>query len=149
VDARARDAAGDGSSARPWTSIQQAAERMQPGELCVIHAGTYRETVRPRDGQTFTAAPGEAVVLTGCDAVTAWQPAAEGSRVWTASVPPTVREVFVDGRRMNLARFPDEDGDLLDAEEWLDTRLEHLSDQTAKVTFKNGRSWPKDFWKGG
>src|ERR1051325_7052394 len=51
-------------------TIQAAIERAMPGDTILIHAGTYRESVRVnRDGITITAAPGEWVVITGADIV--------------------------------------------------------------------------------
>lgn len=73
------DASDDGSGMpdRPWKTISRAAEVLQPGERVVIHAGVYREWVKPARGGTgpeamisYEAAPGEDVIL-------------KGSEVWT------------------------------------------------------------------
>ena len=59
---------------------------MQPGDIAVIHAGVYREHVRPgRSGTasapiTYQAAPGEEVMLTGADVLTGWTETRNG--VW-------------------------------------------------------------------
>ncbi len=88
VSQRLADAsdAGPGTAQRPWRSISTAAEVMQAGDTAVIHAGVYREHVRPaRSGTasapiTYQAAPGEKVVLTGADAITGWE--SVGGGVW-------------------------------------------------------------------
>lgn len=36
-----------GTADAPWRTIQTAADVIQPGDACIVHAGTYRETVRP------------------------------------------------------------------------------------------------------
>ena len=59
---------------------------MQPGDIAVIHAGVYREHVRPGlNGTasapiTYQAAPGEEVVLTGADVLAGWTETRNG--VW-------------------------------------------------------------------
>jgi rhamnogalacturonyl hydrolase YesR len=77
---------GPGTSDAPWKTISKATEILQPGDTVLIHAGVYREHVRPgRSGTaeapiSYQAAPGEDVVLTGADVVTDWSPA--GGGVW-------------------------------------------------------------------
>jgi hypothetical protein len=41
-----------GTSSQPFGTIQKAADVMQPGDACVVHAGTYREEVIPPRGGT-------------------------------------------------------------------------------------------------
>ena len=43
---------GPGDKARPFRTINKAAQMLQPGERVVIAAGTYRECVRPARGGT-------------------------------------------------------------------------------------------------
>ena len=110
--------AGPGTAERPWRSISKAAEAMQPGDSVVIHAGVYREHVRPgRSGTasapiTYQAAPGEEVVLTGADVLTGWTSVGDGvwkKEPWTyrfATHPNDAKhrligrceQVIVDGR---------------------------------------------------
>lgn len=63
-----------GTAEAPFRTIQAAADRVEPGQRVLIHAGIYRETVRPRRGGTgptqmvtFQAVPGEEVVITGAE----------------------------------------------------------------------------------
>ncbi|MBN1347226.1 MAG: right-handed parallel beta-helix repeat-containing protein [Phycisphaerae bacterium] len=67
-----------GTTDRPWKTIGKAAAVLRPGERVVIHAGVYREWVRPATGGTgpdamisYEAAPGEEVVIKGSDV---WRP---------------------------------------------------------------------------
>ena len=72
----------EGSDAHPFETIGRAANIAQPGDTVVVHAGVYREWVRPRCSGlsdrrriTYTAAAGEHVVIKGSEAVTGWQQA--------------------------------------------------------------------------
>ncbi len=106
------------SAAAPLRTIQAAAERMQPGDVCLIQAGTYRETVvPPRDGTAeapivFRAAPGGTVVLSGLDAVTNWERVDE--RTFRAPFDGDLgpgSQVFRDGKPLVEARWPNRAGD--------------------------------------
>ena len=63
-DAKADDK-GPGTKARPFRTINKAAQVLQPGERVVIASGTYRECARPARGGTspsqmisYESAPG-------------------------------------------------------------------------------------------
>jgi len=65
---------GPGDKARPFRTINKAAQLLQPGERVVIAAGTYRECVRPARGGTgpaqmisYEAAPGAKVYIRGSE----------------------------------------------------------------------------------
>lgn len=65
---------GPGTAARPFRTINKAAQMLQPGERVVIASGIYRECVIPVRGGTspsqmisYEAAPGAKVVVTGSD----------------------------------------------------------------------------------
>ena len=97
-----------GSAAAPFRTINAAARRLQPGEKVVIHAGIYRECVRPARGGTdaeamiaYEAAPGERVIVRGSDL---WTPTAHpsagyalpGSAEAAANLRPEKLEIFLD-----------------------------------------------------
>ena len=91
--------AADGSADRPLRSITRAADRAHPGDTVVVHGGEYREWVRPQRGGlsdrrriTYTAAPGEHVVIKGSEAITGWNQV-DGD-VWSVSVPNTMFGAF-------------------------------------------------------
>lgn len=116
VHAGAKDA-GDGSLDRPFATVQQAADVMKPGDVCLIREGIYRETVRPIHSGTadrplvFRAFPGEDAVLSGCDPVTGWtyETGDVYAAIYAAKAPMRLsheNQVFA-GRRMLLqARWP-------------------------------------------
>jgi hypothetical protein len=69
-----------GTAAKPLRTIQKAADILQPGDRCIIQAGTYREWVRPPRGGTseeqritYQAAPGAEVILKGSEPLAGWQ----------------------------------------------------------------------------
>ncbi len=112
VDARGK-AVGDGSLDRPFTALQQAADVMKPGDVCIVREGTYRETVRPKNSGTanrplvFRAFPGERPVLSGCRPVTDWT--LEERDIYRAAVPLPLgheNQVFAGGKMLLEARWP-------------------------------------------
>ena len=75
------DDSGPGSKARPFRTINRAAQVLRPGERVVIAAGTYRECIRPVRGGasptqmiSYEAAPGAEVIVKGSAAIKdGWQ----------------------------------------------------------------------------
>lgn len=91
--------AGDGSVAAPLRHIQTAAERALPGDVILIHAGTYRERINPprggssdRERITYTAAGDGPVEIKGSEVVDGWRPAGEG--VWSVRVDHSLFGAF-------------------------------------------------------
>ncbi len=81
-----------GSAAKPFLTIQHAADLAQPGDVITVHKGTYRERVNPPHGGTsdaqrivYQAAPGESVVIKGSEIVTSWERVKDD--VWKAVLP--------------------------------------------------------------
>lgn len=108
--------AAAGSLAQPFKTIQAAANVAQTGDTVDVEGGTYRETVHPaHPGVTFTSYKGQTVTITGTDQVTGWS--GTGGAVYKASMPWDLGEgsnqVFVDGQRVNEARWPNSSPDLL------------------------------------
>jgi hypothetical protein len=82
----------DGSAERPFRTINQAAAVAQAGDTVLVHAGEYREWVKPRRGGlsdtrriTYRAADGERVVIKGSERITGWE--SEGGGVWKVVLP--------------------------------------------------------------
>ena len=76
-----------GDRNNPYLTINKAARVAGPGDTVTVHAGTYREWVRPVRGGagenkriTYRAAPGEKVIVKGSEHVTSWT--REGASVW-------------------------------------------------------------------
>ncbi len=90
---------GDGTSERPFRTINRAGALARPGDTVVVHSGVYREWVQPRRGGlsdqrriTYTAAPGEHVVIKGSEPVTGWE-LVDGT-VWTITVGNALFNTF-------------------------------------------------------
>jgi hypothetical protein len=99
-----------GNAAAPFRSISKAAGLMRPGDECVVHPGTYRETVRPAASGTgpkpilFTAGEGGEVIVAGSEIVADWT--LHTGRIFSANVDWPVDQVFVNGRMATPARHP-------------------------------------------
>jgi hypothetical protein len=107
-----------GTLARPFKTIQAAANVAKSGDTVEIEAGTYRETVHPaHSGVTFTNYNGQSVIITGTDTLGGWSRSASGSAIYQASMPWDLGEgnnqVFVDGQMVDEARWPNTSPDLL------------------------------------
>lgn len=104
-----------GTAAAPFRTVQQAASVANAGDLVLVHAGTYRETLRPtRSGNpgspiVFKAAPGETVVLSGADPVSGWSGDAgtivKAAMAW--DLGEGLNQIFSGGIMLSEARFPD------------------------------------------
>ena len=117
VNATRGDDTHTGDLRNPFRTLQKAATTMAPGDVCTIRAGVYRETLIPKaDGLTFRNYENEYVLITGLDVVKGWT--AHQGEIWKAGFtrpatdPFKATMVFVNGKRMNWARFPNEDGDM-------------------------------------
>jgi len=107
------DDAAVGSSTQPFRTIGRATRAMKAGDVCLLHAGTYRETLTPVSGTasapvTYQARPGDQVVISGCDPVDGW------SRLdpTTYQAPWRSRlgagdQLFIDGQMAFRSRWPD------------------------------------------
>ena len=83
-----------GTPSAPYKTIGMAASVAEPGDTIMVHAGTYREWVKPPRGGTsesnriaYRAAPGEDVFVKGSERVTGWTRQTEG--VWQTTLPNT------------------------------------------------------------
>ena len=93
-----------GTAERPFRTIGRAAALLAPGEKVVVHAGVYRECVRPARGGTgpeamiaYEAAPGEEVCVRGSEAwpgpfvrSAGWSGGADtdAAPLWMGDLPP-------------------------------------------------------------
>jgi len=81
-----------GSQDNPLLTINKAASVAQPGDIVTVHAGTYREWVKPLRGGTseneritYCAATGEKVFIKGSERITSWKHQDGG--VWKVELP--------------------------------------------------------------
>ncbi len=84
--------AHSGTRTAPLRTIQRAADLAQAGDVITVHAGVYREWVRPRRGGesdakriTYQAAPGEKVQIKGSEIVKGW--AKVQGDTWKTTIP--------------------------------------------------------------
>jgi hypothetical protein len=123
---------GPGDKARPFRTINKAAQILEPGERVVIAAGTYRECVRPARGGTgpgqmisYEAAPGAKVYIKGSEVLKdGWQQQKVSER-FNASPDSGIT---VWRHELTNALFPDNYNpfalpSIMGSWGWLDTRI--------------------------
>jgi len=83
-----------GSASKPLKTISAAAQVAQPGDVIIVHEGTYRERITPPRGGTsdakritYRAAEGEKPVIKGSEVVTGWKQVQQA--VWKLTLPNT------------------------------------------------------------
>jgi hypothetical protein len=83
-----------GSQADPFLTINKAASVAQPSDTVTVHAGTYREWVKPPRGGTgensritYRDAKGEKVFIKGSERITTW--IHQDGGVWQVELPNT------------------------------------------------------------
>lgn len=81
-----------GTLDRPFLTIGKAAAVAQPGDTVTVHAGTYREWVKPPRGGSdenrrivYRAAAGEEVLVKGSEQITSW--VHQGDGIWSVELP--------------------------------------------------------------
>ncbi len=82
----------NGSIGLPFLTISKAAAVAEEGDYIIVHEGTYREWVNPKNGSrsaynpiVYMAAEGEHVVIKGSEQITEWNDCGNG--VWSTVVP--------------------------------------------------------------
>ena len=102
--------ANAGSPESPYLTIGKAAEAAQPGDTVIVHAGTYREWVKPpRGGRdensriTYRAAAGEEVLIKGSEQITSWVD--QGGGVWMVATAEAVLRRLQPLRPEHLRRL--------------------------------------------
>ena len=160
--------ANTGAGAQPsqaLRTIQAAVNKLQPGDTCLVLAGTYREKVTfPRSGQpgqpiTLKPYQDQKVVVSGCDPVTGWT--RHKGQIWKApmnwTLGPGRNQVFDGDGVLIEARFPNKPSPGLDFPvaglSTLWPAYGDFSDPEPKkaphrLTSKLLDGQPEDFWKG-
>ena len=84
----------NGSWDSPCLTISAASKIAMPGDVILVHEGTYREWIKPERGGTgedqriiYRAAPGENVYIKGSERITNWVQLQPG--VWMVELPNT------------------------------------------------------------
>lgn len=98
---------------------------MQPGDTCMVHAGTFRETLQPKNSGEpkkpirFMAAAGARPAIDGTEPVTGpWS--VYRDRIYQAQTNQEFIQLFVDGQMLEEARWPNRrfPEQLWDRERW-------------------------------
>jgi alpha-N-arabinofuranosidase len=86
------DDANKGAAEAPFRTISRAAQLAQPGDVIMVHEGTYRERINPpRSGLSdlnrivYQAAPGEKVVIKGSEVIKGWRKVQNDT--WKVAIP--------------------------------------------------------------
>jgi alpha-N-arabinofuranosidase len=81
-----------GTAKAPFKKISKAAEVAQPGDVIIVHEGTYRERINPlRGGKSdhkrivYQAATGEKVIIKGSEVIKEWQRVQNDT--WKVNIP--------------------------------------------------------------
>ena len=135
------------STGQAWLRLQKAADTMASGDKVFVRAGTYRETVTPKSGQTFEAYQNEKPLISGYDPVSGWK--VHSGSIYKATVNTKVLDVFVGPDYMQKARYPNEDGDPLTTSDWASATTSVVSGNTGKVVFQNGMNRSSNYWVDG
>jgi len=102
-----------GTRNSPFRTIQKAADIMQPGDVCIVMGGIYREIIRPKNsGQKgkpiqFVAAEGEEVIISGLELIKGWS--RHQGQIYKATVEWDLtpdNQLFYNGEMMIEARWP-------------------------------------------
>ena len=116
-----------GTFESPFLKVQQAADIMQPGDICYIRQGVYHENIIMNNNNgnegnpiVFTAYNNERVVFDGTTLIDAeWTPYSGG--IWQANIDKDIWQLFIDSKEMVMARWPNanfEDGSIWDKENY-------------------------------
>lgn len=145
------DDVSPGTKGKPFKTLAKAVVKARAGDTIILRQGTYRETLRFQNSGTedkpltFMAAVGEKVLLFGTELVKNWKP--YKGKIMQAKISkalePGFNQVFLDGKMMPMARFPNEKSDDL-----LKPNLGAMEAQDNTITSKL-LSQPDGFWNGG
>ncbi|KFC59487.1 DUF1565 domain-containing protein [Flavobacterium gilvum] len=82
----------EGTILKPFKTINHAAQIAVAGDIVIVHAGTYRERINPKNGGEsdskriiYKAADGEKVEIKGSEVLTGWKKVDD--EVWTIVIP--------------------------------------------------------------
>ena len=111
-----------GTIDKPVRTITKAIEKMEAGDICILHGGTYRENIvlkksgEPNAYLHFQAARGERPIITGLDELKLDWSATDKPSIYKAHLPKTnFQQLFFNGKPLLEARWPnvpkDKNGD--------------------------------------
>lgn len=109
--------ANSGTLAKPFKTINAAAQQAMAGDVVEVRAGTYRETVVPKNSGAegapiiFRPYKNERVIISGAETLSGWT---KTGALWSTpmaadffrSAMNQSDQIFVDGEMIYSARFP-------------------------------------------
>jgi hypothetical protein len=105
--------ANPGSSGKPFQTIQAAINKMKPGDICVVHNGTYRERISIKQSGSIgapiviRAAAGETPIISGLDVLSLRWKKSDKKGVFVADYKnDDFEQLFYEGKPMLEARWP-------------------------------------------
>jgi len=150
---QSNSSSGDGTEGNPFQTIKQAADIMVAGDVCYIHKGTYRETLKPANSGTaanpirFTSFEDDIVIISATNTIGAWQ--LHSGNIYKANVSMNQglnNNIYLDYEKMQLARWPNnEDND----EYSLDAKFINTSEGTFSMSYISNNEIPDFDWTGG
>lgn len=106
----------NGSENFPFATIQKAADVAEAGDTVIIHEGTYRETVIPKNSGeamkpiTYRAADGENVTISAMDKISGFQLYNADKNIWCATLPKNIGSgrnfIVYNGTHLGEGRHP-------------------------------------------
>lgn len=140
------DDTNPGSLLQPLKTIQKAADIMVSGDICFIREGIYREgVIIKKDNTTYQSFPNEKVFVTGTDEIQLTRDVLTGR--YSGNQLTQVLQLFYQGSRMNIARYPNEDGDMYTTSDWANTITKSPVGSNANVILPE--TFPDNYWVGG
>ena len=111
-----------GTKEKPLRTIQAAVDKINPGDICIIHNGTYRENIKIKNSGdatasiTIRAAMGEHPIISGLDVLDLKWKATDKKGIYVAEYKNSnLEQLFIDGKPLLEARWPnvpkDKNGD--------------------------------------
>ncbi len=145
---------GDGSEKNPFKTIAQASEVMVAGDICYIHAGTYRETITPKNSGradapiVFTKYKNDIVIISATEQVSGWEKH-DGNIYKVQNVNLELGDannVYFAGKKMPIARWPNDSDD---NEYTLDAKYINMEEGSWSMSYISNNEIPNFDWTGG
>ncbi len=144
---------GKGEFQKPFKTIGYALKQMKDYDTLILREGIYREEITiNKTGITLRPYKDETVLITGCDPVTVkGEPYIIPQNNETCTryrFDQEIFQLFADGKRMEIARWPDKTASMLSLKDWEKSFVDAAGEQKiVNIPAIAGRT--KDFWKGG
>ena len=143
---------GTGAIGDPFGSVQLAADAVGPGDTVYIRGGKYHESVTisglvgvSTNRIVFQNYNDEEVIVAGTIPVTNnWSQWSQNSNVWKTTVAQDVWQLFVDGKSMTGARWPNVQKDWMEPDSGdghNPTPFSYWDQETTWATITDSSSW--------